>query len=98
MAEGAIFTGFFLFFVGIIGFFVRKNILVILMAIEVMLAGANLVILGYGVLKMSFEAHVFVLLVIALAAAEVGVGLAIAVHMKRTRNTLDIEGMRRLGE
>lgn len=98
MAEGAIFTGLVLFFIGIIGFFVRKNLIVILMAIEIMLAGANLVTVGYSALKMSFEAHVFVLLVIALAAAEVGLGLAIAVHMKRSRNTLDIEIMRRLGE
>lgn len=98
MIETGIVIGTILFLIGGIGFFVRKNFVILLMCIEIMLAGCNLVIVSFSKFWMSFEGDIIVLFVIAVAAAEAGIGLAIAVHMKRTRGSLDTERMRRLGE
>ncbi len=80
------------------GFLLRKNFIILLMCIELMLAGAILVLVSYGRSKLSFEGEIFSLFVIAVAAAEVGVGLAIAFHLRRKKNSLNIEELRRLGE
>jgi NADH-quinone oxidoreductase subunit K len=98
MIEGGIIIGVILFLIGGIGFFVRKNFIILLMCIEIMLAGANLVMVSFSKSRMSFEGDITVLFVIAVAAAEAGVGLAIAVHMRRSRDSLDADKMRRLGE
>ncbi len=98
MIEGGVIIGLLLFLIGGIGFFVRKNLIVLLMCIEIMLAGANLVILSFSKSLMSFEGDITVLFVIGIAAAEAGVGLAIAVHMRRAKDSLDTDIMRRLGE
>lgn len=98
MTEAGVIIGTIIFLIGVAGFFIRRNLLVLLMCIEVMLAGANLVMVSFGKSAFTFEGDITALFVIAVAAAEAGVGLAIAVHFRRTRNSLDTHAMRRLGE
>ena len=78
-----------LFTLGVLGFLVRRNVIIMFMSIELMLNAANLVFLtaardrGWEV-----EGQVLALFVIAVAAAEVGVGLALAVALYRRRKTV----------
>jgi NADH:ubiquinone oxidoreductase subunit K len=88
-----------LFCVGAYGVLARRNLLIILMSLELMLNGINvaLVALGtrFGVTAPSGQ--VFVLLVMAVAAAEVAVGLAIVISLFRTRQTVDTHQLRSMG-
>lgn len=79
-----------LFSVGAYGVLARRNLLIVLMSLELMLNGVNISLVALS-LKHGTEPHgqVFVLLVMAVAAAEVAVGLAIVISLFRTRQTVD---------
>lgn len=70
-----------LFTIGMIGVLVRKNTLVILMSIELMLNAANIVFVAYSRYMNSLDGQVMVFFVLAIAACEAAVGLAIAVSI-----------------
>ncbi|MCD6454102.1 MAG: NADH-quinone oxidoreductase subunit NuoK [Candidatus Aminicenantes bacterium] len=65
-----------LFAGGIAGFFVRRDLITMLLSAEIMLAGANLALLVFSTIKKSIEAEAAVLVILTVAAAEVAVALA----------------------
>ena len=78
-----------LFVVGTIGFLLRRNLLVLLMSIELMLNSVNLTLVAYNrVYTASHTGQIFTFFVIAIAAAEAAVGLAIVLAFFRARKTV----------
>jgi NADH-quinone oxidoreductase subunit K len=80
-----------LFAIGAVGVIIRRNALIALMSIELMLNGANLTLLAFGRAAHDNSAHVFAFLVIAIAAAEAAVGLAIVVGIFRNRHSVNLD-------
>jgi len=80
-----------LFAIGAFGVLARRNLLIILMSVEIMLNGVNIALLAFARLHGSTAGQVFVLMVMGVAAAEVSVGLAILIAVFRSRGTLNIE-------
>ena len=82
-----------LFAIGTAGVLLRKNVLIIMMSIELMLNAANLTILTFSRMHGDMGGHSFAMIVIAVAAAEVAVGLAIVVAIFRGRRHVDVDKM-----
>lgn len=80
-----------LFVLGVGGVLLRRNALVMLMSVEVMLNAVNLTLITYSRVLGNVEGQVLVLLVIAVAAAEAAIGLAIVVSLSRHRPTTDVD-------
>lgn len=79
----------FLFCVGAYGVMVRKNAVLVLMSIELMINSVNMNLVAFSLKNDNIIGHVFALFVIAVAAAEVGVGLAIILLIYRNRKSVD---------
>ena len=81
-----------LFTIGVVGIFVnRKNIIVILMAIELILLSVNINLVAFSVFSGTIEGQIFAMLVLTVAAAEAAVGLAILVVYFRNRRDISVE-------
>ena len=80
-----------LFSIGCIGVLVRRNIIVVLMSIELMLNAVNLTFVAFSHELRSMTGHVFALFVITVAACEAAVGLAIVLALFRRRQTTDVD-------
>ena len=80
-----------MFVIGVAGVLFRKNALIIMMSIELMLNAANLTILTFARMHGDISGQTFALIVVAVAAAEVAVGLAIAVALFRGRRNIDVD-------
>ena len=80
-----------LFCIGAAGALARRNLIVILMSIELMLNAVNLALVAFSRQWGDVAGHVFVLMVITVAAAEVAVGLGIVISMFRNRDSVDID-------
>jgi NADH-quinone oxidoreductase subunit K len=82
-------VGFVLFVIGAVGFLVRRNVLVQLMAIELMLNSVNLVLVAFNrQYGGAMTGQVFAFFIIAVAAAEASVGLAIVLAFYRLKSTV----------
>lgn len=79
-----------LFCIGVYGVLVRRNGVLVLMSIELILNSVNLNLIAFGGMH-GVDGSVFALFVIAVAAAEVGVGLAIVLAIFRNFRTVDID-------
>lgn len=78
-----------LFFIGTAGFLIRRNLLVLLMSIEVMLNAVNLTLVAFNRLHAgNHTGQIFTFFIIAIAAAEAAVGLAIVLAFFRLRSTV----------
>lgn len=85
-------VGAALFVVGIFGLFLnRKNVIIILMSIELMLLAVNINLVAFSALHNDLTGQVFTLFVLTVAAAEAAIGLAILVCFFRNRGTIDVE-------
>lgn len=93
-----ILLGATLFTIGMVGVLVRRNMLVILMGIELMLNGANVVFVGYARMFGDMAGHIWALSIMAVAACEIAVGLGILMTLYRDRRTLDIDDWQLLKE
>lgn len=82
-----------LFALGTVGLLVRRNLVVVLMSIEVMLNAAGLAFVAAGAHWGQPDGQVFFLLVLATAAAEVAVGLALLLALHRRTETLDADAV-----
>ena len=83
-----------LFTIGVVGIFVnRKNIIVILMAIELILLSVNLNLIAFSVFSGTIAGQIFAMLVLTVAAAEAAVGLAILVVYFRNRGDISVENV-----
>lgn len=80
-----------LFFIGVLGIFIRRNLLVIFMCIELMLNSANLALATFSRITQNLEGQLLVFFVITVAAAEATVGLAIILLVFRNRKAIDID-------
>jgi len=89
--EHAIALSALLFAIGAIGALTRRNMIVILMCIELMLNAVNLALVAFSRLHADLAGHIFVLMVIVVAAAEVAVGLGIIISLFRNRDSMDVE-------
>ena len=78
-----------LFCIGVYGVLVRKNGMLVLMSIELILNAVNINLVAFGALTDDVGGEVFALFTIAVAAAEVGIGLAIVLLMYRNRRSID---------
>jgi len=79
-----------LFSIGVYGVIVRRNGVLVLMSIELILNAVNINLVAFGTAN-GISGQVFSLFVIAVAAAEVGVGLAIVLLIYRNRRSIDID-------
>ena len=82
-----------LFLLGIAGVLLRRNILVVLMSIELMLNGANLALVTFGRIQGDAHGIALAFIVVAIAAAEAAVGLAIVVAIFRRRQTTNVDDL-----
>ena len=83
-----------LFTIGVFGIFVnRKNIIVILMALELILLSVNLNLVAFSVFTGTIQGQIFAMLVLTVAAAEAAVGLAILVVYFRNRRDISVENV-----
>jgi len=78
-----------IFTIGVLGVLIRRNLIVLLMSIELMLNAVNLVIVAFGAFipELGAQGSVIALMVIAVAAAEATVGLAIVIAIFRNKKT-----------
>jgi NADH-quinone oxidoreductase subunit K len=86
-----------LFAIGLAGVMLRRNLIIILMSLELMLNAANLSLVAFSRFRVganglpNYNTQVFVFFVITVAAAEVAVGLALLVALFRARQTTDVK-------
>jgi NADH-quinone oxidoreductase subunit K len=80
-----------LFSIGVLGFLIRRNVLVVFMSIEIMLNAANLAFIAFAREMGSLSGQVIVFLVMTVAAAEAGVGLAIIILFYRNRKSANVD-------
>ena len=80
-----------LFTIGAVGVLVKKNAIVVLMSIELMLNAANINFVAFSAYSGNLYGQVFALVSIAIAAAEVAVGLAIIMNLYKTRDTIGLD-------
>jgi len=80
-----------LFVLGIVGVLVRRNMIFILMSIEIMLNAAGLAFVAAGAHWQEADGQVMFLFILAMAAAEVSVGLALVLRLYRQWSTLDAD-------
>jgi NADH:ubiquinone oxidoreductase subunit K len=85
--------GAVLFCIGVYGVIVRRNAVLVLMSIELVLNSVNINLVAFGAMHGSATGAVFALFIIAIAAAEVGVGLAIVLLIYRNRSSIDLDDM-----
>jgi NAD(P)H-quinone oxidoreductase subunit 4L len=81
----------FLFSTGIYGVLARRNAVMVLMAIELLLNAVNVNLIGFAAELQDITGEVFALFVIAVASAEVGIGLAIVILLFRNRATINVD-------
>ncbi len=89
---------FVLFMIGGFGALFRRNFLIILMSLELMLNATNLAIISASQTlgDMGVEGQFWALLVLIIAASEVSIGLALAVNMARIKGSLDVEDFKEI--
>lgn len=86
-------TATLMFFVGVYGFMTRKNMITILMSVELMLNAVNINFLAFNrfLFPGQLEGHFFALFIIAVAAAEAAVAIAIIINIYRHFHNIDVE-------
>ena len=85
-----------IFAIGAGGVLVRRNPLVVLLCLELMLNAANLALIGFSKMWGNADGQIFALIVMVVAACEVTVGLGVIVAMHRRRLPIDVDAMREL--
>ncbi len=83
--------GVFLFCTGVYGVLARRNAVLVLMSIELILNAVNINLVAFALKNNAVEGQVFALFVIAVAAAEVGVGLALVLLVYRNRRSISVD-------
>jgi len=80
-----------LFCTGVYGVLARRNGVMVLMSVELILNAVNINLVAFGAYHHDVTGQVFALFVIAIAAAEVGVGLALVLMLYRNRRSIDVD-------
>jgi NADH-quinone oxidoreductase subunit K len=87
-----------IFTIGFCGVLLKRNALIIMMSVELMLNAANLTFLAFARQHADVSGHAVAFFVIAVAAAEAAVGLAIVIAIYRTRGAINVDEVRTLRE
>jgi NADH:ubiquinone oxidoreductase subunit K len=85
-----------LFSIGVYGVVARRNAVMVLMSIELILNSVNLNLIAFALMNDSIDGHIFALYVIAIAAAEVGVGLAMVLMIYRNSRSIKLDELSRM--
>lgn len=85
-----------LFCLGILGVLLRRNAIIILGCIELMLNAVNLLLVAFSTYKGNAEGQILVFFIMVVAAAEVAIGLAIIMLMYRNKKSVDVEMFNKL--
>ena len=80
-----------LFTIGALGVLMRRNAILIFMAVELMLNAANLAFVAFARAYGTLDGQIFVFFIMTVAAAEVAVGLALIVTIFRTKHSIDVD-------
>ncbi len=89
--------GAIIFLIGIVGIFLnRKNVIVILMSIELILLAVNINLVSFSIFMNDISGQIFTLFILTVAAAEAAIGLAIIVVYYRNSGTIRVEEIERL--
>jgi NADH:ubiquinone oxidoreductase subunit K len=83
--------GAVLFCLGVYGVIARRNAVMVLMSIELILNAVNINLLAFALQNGTSDGHTFALMIIAIAAAEVGVGLAMVLLVYRNRRNIALD-------
>ena len=86
-----LFLAAILFCIGVYGVLARRNAVLVLMSIELILNAVNLNLVAFALMNGTVDGQVFALYVIAIAAAEVGVGLAMVLMVYRNRRSIALD-------
>ena len=90
--------GAIIFSLGMIGIFLnRKNVIVILMSIELILLAVNINLVSFSVFLQDITGQIFTMLILTVAAAEAAIGLAIIVAYYRNRGSIRVEEINQMG-
>ena len=79
------------FFTGLVGVLIRRNIIIILLSVELMLNATNINFVAFSQSFHNIAGQVFVFFALTVAAAEVAVGLAIIIALHRAKNTINVD-------
>jgi NADH:ubiquinone oxidoreductase subunit K len=84
-----------MFFIGIYGFLTRRNLITMLMSVELILNSVNInfVVFNRYLYPQAFQGHFFAMIVIAIAAAEAAVAIAIIINIYRNFRSIDVENV-----
>ncbi len=85
-----------LFCIGVIGVLIKRNALVILMSVELMINSINLLLAAFSAYSNDPAGQIFVFFIMVVAAAEVAIGLAIIVLIYKTTHSIDIDVLNKL--
>ena len=90
------FVAIALFALGLVGFLIRKNTIIVLMCLELMLNAVNLLLVEISMRTGTPDGIILVIFVITIAAAEVAVGLGILLNLYRMKRTVELDAFRSL--
>jgi len=93
-----LYLGAILFTIGLSGVLMKRNALIVMMCVELMLNAANLTFLAFARQAGTVSGHAVAFFVIAVAAAEAAVGLAVVIAIYRTRGSVNVDEVRALRE
>ena len=99
IVQHAVLLSLVLFGLGTLGVFLRRNVITVLMCVELMLNGVNLAFVAFSraaATPRALDGQVLVFFVMVVAAAEAAVGLAIVVSVYRTRKRIDLDAVSEL--
>lgn len=85
-----------IFCIGVVGFLIRKNAIIVLMSLELMFNAANLLFITFANYFNNLDGQVIVIFIMTTAAAEVAVGLALIVNIFKSKNTISVDDMNQL--
>ena len=91
LVQQALLLSLALFTIGVIGVFLRRNIITVFMCVELMLNAVNLAFIAFSRAWGNLDGQVLVFFVLTVAAAEAAVGLAIIISIHRHKDTLDLD-------
>ncbi len=85
-----------MFAIGLVGVVVRRNMITVLMCVELMLNAVNINLVAFSHRLASLEGQIFAIFVIAIAAGEAAVGLAIIIQLYRSKSSINVDEARTL--
>jgi len=91
LVDHALLLSLGLFAIGVLGVFLRRNVITVLMCIELMLNAVNLAFVAFSRQLGTLDGQILVFFVMTVAAAEAAVGLAIVIALHRHRDTMDVD-------